>query len=79
MLNTVCLPTQQLAKSWTVLNKIGRLVNNKHKEGTTHRDSEMPHDPGVMIQEFFVSCVDVHGGKQKNAGDRQDHRVKSVT
>ena len=39
----------------------------------------MPHDPSVMIEEFFVSCVDVHSGKQEEAGDSQDHRVKSET
>jgi hypothetical protein len=55
------------------------LVYNKYKKGKKHGDSEMPHDPGVMIQESFVSCVDEHCGKQKKAGDSQDRRVKSVT
>ena len=75
----VYLHTQNLAKSWAVLNKVGGLIYNKDKKGEKHTYSKMSHDPCVMVQQFVVLCVDKYSYEQKDAGQYQDVWIEPVS
>ena len=70
-----CL-TKKPAKIHRIISDWCQLVDAKDDECQHHREGEVPHDAGVMIQQFWVGGVDDQSNEETNTGCHEDVRVK---
>jgi hypothetical protein len=70
-----CL-TKKSAKIHRIISDWRQLVDAEDDECQHHWESEVSHDAGVMIKQFWVGGIDDKGYEETNAGCYEDVGVK---